>query len=274
MTASASLLRLLLIAVTVAADDPAAAYRVGAGDVLEITVAGRPDLARLPTVQTTGGIWLPRLKEVRVEGLTVSEIARKLTGLMARVEPGRPEVGVAVKEYRSQFVWVGGEVNRPGRKAYRGGLRLVDVLLEVGGFTANASGEVVVRRQQGTFPDGSAVQRYRFPRGGPTPDAVAGLQTVLHRDDVVTAALAGYFTLSGAVVRPGRYRLDGDTTLSAAVSSAGGLSGSARRRASLNRRDASGQMQTLRIDLEAVEKGREPDPLLLADDEIDIEARL
>ena len=37
---------------------PAVSYRVGPGDILEVTVAGRPQLARLPTVQTTGMIWM------------------------------------------------------------------------------------------------------------------------------------------------------------------------------------------------------------------------
>ena len=31
-------------------------YLVGPGDVLEVSVASRSDLSRLPTVQTTGGV--------------------------------------------------------------------------------------------------------------------------------------------------------------------------------------------------------------------------
>jgi polysaccharide export outer membrane protein len=254
---------------------PAAAYRVGPGDVLEITVAGRPELARLPTVQTDGVIWIPRLAEVKVEGLTAAEIGRRLTELLGRLEPARPVVTVAVREYRSRLAWVRGEVNKPGHVTIDGGRRLVDVLLEAGGFTARASGEVLVERRQGTFPDGGVVRRFRIPRGDPTTDSLAELETVLEPDDVVTASAGRFVTVKGAVVRPGRYLLAGEVTVTAAISHAGGTTRSGIRRVSVSRRDpASGQVQLLQADLEAIEKGREPDLLLLPDDQIDVKARL
>ena len=119
------------------------AYRVGPGDVLEVTVAGRPELSRLPTVQTTGVIWLPQLSEVRVEGLTPVEIGRKLTELLARRDDPGPMVTVAVREYRSQFVWVRGEVNRPGREPPVRRLRAgTHVTLQV---ASTRAGEVLLR---------------------------------------------------------------------------------------------------------------------------------
>ena len=54
------------------------AYHVGPGDVLEVNVPARPDLSRLPTVQTTGSVFLPLLGEVAVVGLTVAEIRGRL----------------------------------------------------------------------------------------------------------------------------------------------------------------------------------------------------
>jgi polysaccharide export outer membrane protein len=255
---------------------PAAGYRVGPGDVLEVTVAGRPDLARIPTVQTTGLIWIPHAPEgVRVVGLTALEIGTALTELLARQDPARPDVTVTVKEYRSQFVWVAGEVNLPGRKALKGRLRLLDALLEAGGFTARASGEVLVQRQEGTFEDGTAVRRLRFPRTGPTPSGIAELETVLNRGDVVTAAIARYVTVTGQVLHPGRYALEGEATVTSVLSSAGGLTRFGDRRLSVHRRDpTSGQVQVLRANLEAIEKGREPDLVLLPDDRIEVKARL
>ncbi len=271
-----TLLLVLLGQATASPTEPAAAYRVGPGDVLEVTVAGRPDLARLPTVQTTGLIWIPQVPEgVRVEGLTPSEIGKALTELLARREPARPEVTVSVKEYRSQFVWVAGEVNQPGRKALKGRMRLLDALLEAGGFTARASGEVLVQRQEGTFADGSTVRRLRFPRTAPTPGGLAELETALRRGDVVTASVGRYVTVAGEVVRPGRYALDGETTVSAILSSAGGLTRLGNRRVNVSRRDpTSGQVRVLQANLKAIEKGREPDLVLLPDDRIEVKGRL
>jgi polysaccharide export outer membrane protein len=263
---------LLFLAQAPASSPPAAAtYRVGPGDVLEVTVAGRPDLARLPTVQTTGTIWLPRLSEVTVAGLTPAEIGTKLTGLLARHEPAHPEVTVSVKEYRSQFVWVLGEINKPGRQALKGRMRLQDALLEAGGFTAGASGEILVERKEGTFADGTTVRRFRFPRGGPAPGSLADLETVLERGDVVTASVARYVTVAGEVVRPGRYALEEGTTVTALVSSAGGLTRFGNHRVTVSRRNpASGQVETLPADVDAIAQGREPDLVLLPDDRVEV----
>jgi polysaccharide export outer membrane protein len=265
----------ILLAQAPASPAPAApAYRVGPGDVLEVTVAGRPGLARLPTVQTTGMIWIPRLSEVRVEGLTPAEIGRKLTGLLARHEPAHPEVTVSVKEYQSQFVWAAGEVVKPGRKALKGRARLLDALLEAGGFTARASGEVLVERKEGTFADGTAVRRFRFPRAGPTPDSLAELETVLERGDVVTASASRYVTVAGEVVRPGPYALEEETTVTAVVSSAGGLTRFGNHRVTVSRHNpASGQVQILQADLDGIDKGREPDLVLLPDDRVEVKRR-
>src|SRR5215831_17781813 len=114
---------------------PAPPYRVGPGDVIEVVIEGRPDLSRMPTVQTTGSVWLPRAGDVEVRGLTTSEIEARVTA------------------YNSQFIWVLGAVNRPGRKPLRAGTRLVDALLDAGGLRQGASGEVVVKRASGTFAD-------------------------------------------------------------------------------------------------------------------------
>jgi polysaccharide biosynthesis/export protein len=270
-----ALLAALLAQAPASPAPPAAAYRVGPGDVLEVSVAGRPDLGRLPTVQTTGAIWIPLNSEVAVEGLTPAEIGTRLTELLARHEPSRPVVTVTVKEYKSQFVWVAGEVNKPGRKALKGQTRLLDVLLEAGGFTDRASGEVLVQRQGGTFENGSAVRRLHLPRTGPTPGALAELETVLRRGDVVTASVSRYVTVTGEVVRPGRYALEGETTVTAVLSSAGGLTRFGNRQVTVSRRDpASGQLQVLQADLEAIEKGRAPDLVLLPDDRIEVKKRL
>ncbi len=159
---------LLLLAQAPAAGAETLPYRVGPGDVLEVVVDGRPDLSRLPTVQTTGSVWLPRAGEVEVRGLSTGEIAARLTPLLAGEDLAAPRVAVRVREYQSQFVWVRGSVQRPGRKPLRSGTRLLDALLDAGGFQEGASGEVAVERAAGTFADGSRAAHFRF--GGKEPD--------------------------------------------------------------------------------------------------------
>ena len=258
----------------VAASAGAAAYRVGPGDVLEVNVPGRPELSRLPTVQTTGAIFLPLLGEIPVEGLTVGDVRAHLTRLFAQRDVVASPIEVRVREYQSHFVWVRGEVNRPGRKPLRTGTRLVDALVEAGGFSGRASGDVTVERLEGAFPDGTRVRRFRFRPSTPTPESQLELELPLRSRDVITAAPQRYVTVEGAVARPGRYAIDGRLTVSGVISTAGGMTRSGNRKVTVQRKDPlAGGSQTLEVDLKAVEAGREPDLELLPDDAVSVQGR-
>jgi polysaccharide export outer membrane protein len=202
---------------------PAAGYRVGPGDVLEVAVAGRPDLSQLSTIQTTGVIHLPALGEVAVADQTTAEIATRLQALFSRSGVSAP-VSVSVREYQSRSVWVAGEVRRPGRKALRGAGRLVDALIAGGGFTPDASGVVTVERRNGTFPDGTTVRRFRFANAQtPTPEDRESLSLLLRPGDLVVAGVKQYVLVQGEVRRPGRYLLEESMTVARALAAAGGL---------------------------------------------------
>lgn len=248
------------------------AYQVGPGDVLEVSVAGRPELSRLATVQPTGAVRLPRAGDVLVSGLPVEAVAARLAPLLASPDLPAPRVSVRVKEYRSQFVWVRGAVARPGRKALRSGTRLVDALLDAGGFTAGASGEVVVERAAG-FEDGSHERRFQFRGTTPGPQELAQLGLPLAAGDVVSAAAQQWIAVVGAVRRPGRYALGRGLTLSAALAEAGGPLRSGERRARVRRRDADGVPRVIEADLQAIRDGRAQDLPLLPDDEVAVGGR-
>lgn len=268
----------LVASLPLAAQSPppvAPEYRVGAGDVLEVVVLGNDDLSRTPTVQTGGTVTLPLLGEVAVAGLTIPEIKDKLTALLGRDYLVRPQVEVTVKEYQSQFVTVLGEVASPGRKPLRGRTRLVDVLVDAGGFTPRASGEVALTRMDGTFEDGSKNHTLRFVAGSLTADAQSGLEMALRHGDIVSAAPKHYVTVEGEVNRPGRFMLEGDLTVSGAVSLAGGLTRFGSQGLKLRRLDpATGKTLIIGVDLKAVRKGREPDPRLLPNDVVMVSRRL
>ena len=270
----------LCLAVVQTPDPPAAApsaapdYQVGPGDVLEVVVFGNDDLSRSPTVQTSGTISLPLLGDVPVSGLTLAEVQRKLTTLLARDYLVNPQVEVKVKEYQSQFVTVLGEVNSPGRKPLRGRTRLVDALVEAGGFTPRASGEIVVTRSEGAFEGGSNTLRLRLQGGSPTPQDRVNLEIPLRHSDVVTASPKYYVTVEGEVVRPGRYVLENDLTVSGAISTAGGLTRFGSSDVKLRRVDPqTGATRILEVSLKAVRSGKQPDLALLPNDVISVSRR-
>jgi polysaccharide export outer membrane protein len=247
---------------------PAPAYRVGPGDVIEVVVEGRPDLSRMPTVQTTGSVWLPRAGDVEVRGLTTGEIAARVAPRLAGDDLPSPKVAVRVTGYNSQFVWVLGAVNRPGRKPLRAGTRLVDALLDAGGFQPGASGEVVVTRARGSFADGTTELRVRFSGKDPAADELERLGLPLVAGDQVTASPQLFVGVSGAVAKPGQYAYDKQLTLGGLVDRAGGLLRSGSDRVLLRRGGSQRE-----VDLAAVRKGRDPDVALLPGDEVVVRGR-
>jgi polysaccharide export outer membrane protein len=249
------------------------AYLVGPGDVLEVSVEGRPDLSRLPTVQTTGVIFHPLLGEVKVADRSVADVAVQLTALLAKEGVAGP-ARVRVREYHSRSVFVSGEVNRPGRKALRAGGRLIDALVDAGGFSAAASGEVIVQRRDGAFEDGTTIRRFRFEPQGPTDQHRQGLALLLRPGDLVTARPRQYVMVSGEVARPGRYLLAEGMTLTKALEAAGGLTRYGHPKVRLERaKPAEGEPGNLEVDTRAVQSGESPDPALRPDDALSVRAR-
>jgi len=255
-----------LLALLAQAGLAAAPYRVGPGDVIEVSVDGRPDLSRMPTVQTTGSVWLPRAGDVEVHGLTTAEIAARVAPRLAGADIAAPRVAVRVAAYNSQFVWVLGGVNRPGRKPLRSGTRLVDALLDAGGFVQGASGEVVVLRAAG-FADGARELRFTFGGRDPSPEELQRLGLPLAAGDRVSAVLQRWVGVSGAVQRPGQYAFAESLTLSALVDQAG-LLRTGSRRVILRRAGVDQE-----VDLGDVESGRTPDVALQPGDEVLVKAR-
>ena len=268
MSALAAATLLLLAQAPAAGAEAFLPYRVGPGDVLEVVVDGRPDLSRLPTVQTTGSLWLPRAGEVEVRGLTTGEIASRVAPLLAGEDLAAPRVAVRVKEYQSQFVWVLGAVPRPGRKSLRGGTRLVDALLDAGGFQDGASGEVVVERSAAAFADGTRSARFRFAGTSPTPEELEQLGLPLVAGDVITAGIQLWVTVSGAVQRPGRRAFEDALTVSRVVEAAGGVLRSGSDRVLVRR--TGGETE---VDLRAVRAGKAEDVPLAPGDEVVVRAR-
>jgi polysaccharide export outer membrane protein len=249
-------------------------YEVGPGDVLEVNVFGNDDLSRIPTVQTNGAISLPLLGEVQVAGLTVGEVQRKITNLLAKDYLVNPQVEVKVREYQSQFVSVVGEVNSPGRKPIRGRMRLIDALVESGGFKPNASAEVLITRVDGTFDGDKKSMMVRISGAATAQDAV-NLELPLKNGDIITALPKAFVTVDGEVNKPGRYAIESDLTVTGAVSLAGGLTRFGSNDVKVRRMDPqSGKVTILSVDLKDVRNGKKPDVPLLPNDVISVGRRV
>jgi polysaccharide export outer membrane protein len=264
----------VLVLLAVPAPSTGEPYRVGPGDVLEVLVRDRSDLSRLPTVQTTGNVFLPGAGHVVVAGLTTGEIAERVAPLLVAEDLPAPEVSVRVKEYKSQFVWVHGQVLNPGRKPLRGGTRLIDALLDAGGFTARASGQVAIERQQGTLPDGRGSLMVRFAGGEPSPEEIDRLSLRLVNGDVIFAGTQHWVVVSGEIARPGRYPLEDGLTLTHLIEQAGGRTPFGSDRVTVRRPDvAAGGTSDIDADLKAIRSGKAEDLVLSPGDQVAVQAR-
>lgn len=244
------------------------AYRVGSGDVLEVVVFGNDDLSRTVPVRTDGAIALPLVGEVPTGGATLDEIRERLTGAFARYLVS-PQIDARVREYNSRFVALVGEVSQPGRRALGECTRVIDVLLQAGGFRDGASSEVVVSSGEGA----DEALRARVDRGVFTPDARRVLETVLRGGEIVTVLPRSYVTVQGEVARPNRYPIEGRLTVTGALSLAGGLTRSGSSKAKIVRLSVAGERQVVEADLKAIRDGRAEDLVLQPDDIVTVPRR-
>lgn len=88
-------------------------YIIGPGDRLFIELFGIPELTGEYSVGPDGTMYLPRLRSLYVEGLSVDEL-RLFVEDQYRQYIKSPQVFVSPSAYRDVRVYVGGEVERPG----------------------------------------------------------------------------------------------------------------------------------------------------------------
>jgi polysaccharide export outer membrane protein len=121
-------------------------YEIGAGDVVRIMVTGQADLSGEFTIDSSGMLPFPVLGKVKAAGLSTQALERKLVTLLADGYLKRPEVAVAVKEFRSQRVFVTGELSRPGPYSLKGDRTLLSLIGDIGALGNDIGHEVVVIR--------------------------------------------------------------------------------------------------------------------------------
>jgi polysaccharide export outer membrane protein len=125
-------------AAKVAAAKPAdAAYVVGAGDVLVISVWRDEALTRTVVVTPDGRISFPLVGELPAAGLTIKQLGNDLKRRLERYVPDA-ELNIAVQQANSQAVYVLGEVLRPGRYPMNGPTTTLQALAMAGGLSPYA----------------------------------------------------------------------------------------------------------------------------------------
>jgi polysaccharide export outer membrane protein len=190
-------------------------YRVGEGDVLKITVYEHNDLTTVARVSGKGTIMFPLIGEVKVEGLTTIEIAKRISELLADGYIVDPQVSVFIQEYRSKKATIMGEVERPGLYELRGETTFLELLSKAGGLTRDASSKAIVKRKNG---DIVSIDLKRLIEDGDT-----SLNITITEGDNIYIPKAGVFYVTGEVKKPDAYKYEKGTTVIKAITMAGGF---------------------------------------------------
>jgi polysaccharide export outer membrane protein len=205
-------------------------YVIGPQDVLAIQVFDQQDLGGKYAVEADGTFSFPLIGRIKAGGLTLRAFETELKTRLADGYFRNPQVTVAVEQYRSQRVFVMGEVRQPGPVALTGGMTLIEALARAGSTLSSASGEVAIVRVAQGKADGPVL---------PTQEAATEVfrasvrelesgtltQNLELRDgDTVFVPRAEAVYVFGQVKNPGAYSVQKNTTVLQALSLAGGVS--------------------------------------------------
>ncbi|OYR30519.1 polysaccharide biosynthesis/export family protein [Brucella lupini] len=135
---------LILVGGTFGALADGQAYRVGANDVLQVTVYGQPSLTGLYPVDVDGNIGYPVVGNISVTGLTTNEISEKIAGSLSQHIPGLT-VTATINQYAPVFVV--GDVKAPGKYQFRPGMVVLE-LMALGGGAGKAESPALTAGMQ------------------------------------------------------------------------------------------------------------------------------
>src|SRR5438093_2121531 len=120
-------------AASASSSSPVNDYIVGPQDVLTITSYDQADLSGKFAVEADGTFTYPLIGRFKAGGLTLRAAEMQLKAQLKNEGIfNNPQITIAVEQYRSQKVFIVGEVRSPGPYPITGDMKLIEALARAG----------------------------------------------------------------------------------------------------------------------------------------------
>jgi polysaccharide biosynthesis/export protein len=163
-------------------------FLLGPEDVLRVMVWKSPDLSGEVAIRPDGTITMPLIGDMPASGLTANVLAKHIADLLTEYMSS-PIVTVQVKEVNSYFIYVLGEVMKPGKYPLKSYANVMQGISLAGGFAPFANkNKIKVLRNVSTGSEGHEEKHQ--------------IQIPVRYDDVIkgTAVPGNFVLLSGDVI--------------------------------------------------------------------------
>ena len=145
-------------------------YILSPNDQVGVEVFGEEDLRANGRLNPEGNLSVPLLGSIHLAGLTLTQVASKLTELYGRDYLVNPKINVVLLSYAKRRFSILGQVARPGSyempESNPGGIDLLEAVAMAGGYTRIAAPErITVRRQKTSGDQIFKVNAKRFTKG-------------------------------------------------------------------------------------------------------------
>ncbi|HLV01648.1 MAG TPA: polysaccharide biosynthesis/export family protein [Acidobacteriota bacterium] len=249
-------------------------YRLGPGDLIEISVFGVDRFNHTLRVNSSGLVKVPLAGVIEVGGLTPAEVEVRVADILREDLIKDPQVSVFVREYRSQPVYIIGAVNKPGQYQITQQIHLIDVISMAGGLADSASHEATLQRKVPVEPGSNTPpETVRIDLEKLLVEGDLSLNVPVQGGDVINIPerVVDVFYVVGEVGRPGAFQLpeEQDLLISQALAQAGGPVKTAKAdKGILVRYDEEGRRQELAVDFKDILEGKKPDFRVMPNDVI------
>jgi polysaccharide export outer membrane protein len=246
------------------------AQRIGANDLVAVSVYDAPEFTRTVRVGADGAMRLPMLKQrIKAEGLMPGELETAIaSALVAEGLIVDPIVTITIAEYNSRPISVAGAVKQPITFQASGPVTLLEAITKAGGLAPEAGPEILVSHAQ-SGPDGTVtalVQRILVK--GLIDAADPGLNITLIGGEEIRVPEVGKIYVIGNVKKPGAFAVqDGvESTVLKMLALSEGLMPYASKDAYIYRQEANGGKNEILVPLNKIMERKAPDAVLLAND--------